>query len=797
MRKWFKASLALSFCLFLIFTFSVRFGTMPPAGDFLNPFQGFWQNMAHVGLKKTYRIRASELRDNVTVVFDERGVPSIFAQNDHDLYFAMGYVQARDRLWQLDFQTRAAAGRLSEIIGPQAIGYDLYQRRIGMGFGAENSAHAMLANDTTRLILEAYTAGINHFIRDLRKAHRPLEYKLLDYEPEYFTPLKVAYLLMYMSQTLNFQTHAPRVSVSRSLLPDHLFEILFPESPYFPEPVMAEFEPVSEPIRRNKPEGLFTPAYPQSLQLRGSEPGAGSNNWALSGDKTALGVPILVNDPHLSLTLPSIWYEMQLHSPEVHVRGATLLGAPGVVIGMNPHTAWGTTNAGSFATDIYEIEFRDEHRMAYWYDGEWKPVTLRIEEITVRGAPNVIDTVRYTHHGPVMTDHFDLGNRRIPGGHAIGWIAHQSSNEILAFYYMNRAHNLSSFMKGMAHFLKPSQNWVYADIHGDIAMINAGKFPVRFHRQGFEISDGRNPAYDWESWIPFAHMPKEINPERGFVSSANQEIVSSEYPYFLGDFYANYERGRRINTLLDKTNGATVSDMEVMLLDNHSLHAENALPIMLSHLTESSKDVFESNILEKLRSWNFKYDADEPMPHFFDYWWGRFEHRLWKPLTDSLEAAAMRPSRATTVYLMKHNRHEAFLVPFDSVLTTTFNETVSDFRTWYSEDISQWRYGTMRTARIAHLANLNGFGLQMTKGGTSEAINAYRGTHGPSWRMIVELTTPPRARVVYPGGQTGNSAHRNYTAMIPAWQDGLFFDMTLTSHPDSVGYHSKTLRLRP
>ncbi len=795
--KWIKASLAFSLTLLLIFVFSTRFGTVPPVGEVLNPFQGFWQNMAQVGLKKTYRIRAPELHEKTIVVFDDRGVPSIFAENDHDLYFAMGYVQARDRLWQMDFQARAAAGRISEIIGPQAIDFDKYQRRIGMGIGAERILGSMLSNDTTRMVLEAYADGINYFIDNLRKAHRPLEFKLLDYDPEPFTPIKTAYLLMYMSQTLNLQAHAPRVSATRELLGEELFSTLFPEHPYISEPVMPTVTDVDSPLQKSPPEQFFTPNLVSGLELNGVEPGTGSNNWVISGEKSQSGAPILANDPHLGLTLPSIWYEMHLHSPSVNVRGATLIGAPGVIIGINENAAWGTTNAGSFATEIYEIEFRDESRNEYLHDDEWLPVSYRVEEILVRGAPNVTDSVRYTHHGPVMADDFEFGNNRIPGGHALSWISHRPSNAILAFYMMNRSSHIDEFEQAMKFFKKPSQNWVYADVHGDIGLFNSGEFPVRFQQQGLGISDGRNSLYNWSEWIPFEHMPRERNPERGFVSSANQEIVPPSFPYYLGTFYANYERGRRINELLANGDNFTLEDMENMLMDNHSLHPEYILTWMLRNLETYEPDEYVTNVIEELESWNFRYDADERIPHFFDQWWSRFNRSLWEPLSESTDLAVYYPARATTVYLLTNQNYDAFLVNPVEVLKESFEKTVEHFTKNFGTDITEWQFASMRFTRIDHLANLPGFSVLYEKGGTSEAINALRGTHGPSWRMVVELTSPPRARVVYPGGQTGNSAHRKYTEMIPHWKQGQFYDMILHSSPDDISGRTKRIRLRP
>ncbi len=617
-----KFSVFTGAALLLTVLLNTRIGMVPPLGPFSNPWSGFWQNMES-GKISDQKWVSEKLQSEVTVIYDERGVPHIFAQNDYDLYFAQGFVTARDRLWQIDFQARAAAGRLSEVLGEQAVDFDREQRRLGMLYGAEINAESMAKDPRTAGMIRAYGDGYNAWLGTLNPKDYPVEYKILDTEPEPFTDLVPALLLMNMSKTLTSGTRAHAQTNARALLDDDLYKLLYPGELPWVDPVIPPDQTWDfEPLQPDQPEADFVPRIINHLPLQNfkagsagrnpgvegpgfsspgvgstcvggygvsssgtGSPGVGSNSWAVDGSKTESGYPLLSSDPHLALTLPSIWYEIHLNSEGINTYGVSLPAAPGIVIGINEFCAWGITNAGSTVLDIYEIEFRDENRQEYWHDGEWKPVTKRPEKIKVRGGDVIIDTVLYTHHGPV-TQPFDesIAPARFPEGHAVHWLAHYPENVLLSLYKINRAGSQDEFEEGLRHFTNITQNFTYADRAGNISMGHIGKFPVRFKGQGDYIADGRDPAWEWNRFIPFEHLPRSFNPERGFVSSANQAPVSCEYPYYLGRFYANFSRGSRINHILSASDAITPAFFEEMLMDDLSLHAAKFLPFMLAHL---------------------------------------------------------------------------------------------------------------------------------------------------------------------------------------------------------------------
>lgn len=797
--RWLKPAFLISITLLLTFVLSTRFGTLPPVGDLFNPFKGFWQNMAQIGLDRDYKIDIDQIQEPVTILFDDRGVPRIFAENDYDLYFAQGYVHAKDRLWQLDFQSRAASGRLSEIMGTQTLDYDRYQRRIGMVYGAENVLEEVNKDPRTRTMLEAYSDGINYYIENLRSAHYPLEYKLTDSKPEKFTPLKTALLSMSMAQTLNFHPLSYRYTNTKALLPPEIFEMLYPEYPSFSEPVIQKQDWDFEAETISPPDEIFIPSVIHDLELHKSEEGVGSNSWAVSGSKTQSGSPILVNDPHLTVSLPSLWYEAQHITPDVNMYGVTVPGAPMMLIGFNKNLGWGSTNSGSFSMDIYEIEFRDSRKLEYLHDDEWLPVTLKVEEIKVRNMPTKLDTVRYTHHGPVVQpkDKQTMHNR-IPQDHAIRWLSHDGSNEMLSYYLMSRAENLEEFQEAITHFDKPSQLKSYADVDGNIGNFNVGKFPVRFEGQGLQISDGRNSAYDWNKWIPKEHMPFEINPDRGYISSANQPIVDENYPYYMGFEYAGFSRARRINNVLSEHSNFDMDFMQTMLMDDHNLNAEVTLPVFISKLDKSELSESESVVYDLFVDWDFKFNAESSVAYFYQQWWDSFSRKFHKKLFGEIDQPIMRSNRSELAYLLQSGDYKKLPIEVDSLIIKSFQKTHADIIQQFGADPENWHYGDMRSVSINHLAYLPGFGrTDLSVGGHSDAINAFRGVHGPSWRMIVEFTDPVQARVIYPGGQTGNPAHPDFDKMIDGWSQGELFDINFISSPDDDLNKIKSIRMKP
>jgi penicillin amidase len=797
MRNKIKAFICVILPVLLAFSLDTKFGDVPPLLKFLNPFTGFWQNAEKVTIRKAEKLKLKGTEQTVNVVFDDRMIPHIFAENDHDVYYAQGYITAMHRLWQMDFQTRYAAGRLSEVVGKKAIELDRYQRRMGMVYGAEKSLEGMMADPKSRAMLNAYTDGINAYIHSLSKAEYPLEYKLLDFSPEDWTPLKCALLLKQMSAVLAMgSTEFYMTNILKKFGPDITAD-LFPDYPVREDPIIPagtkwDFKPLPVP----QPPALFTNMTTANVRTKELEDGIGSNNWAVSGAKTASGYPILANDPHLNLTLPSIWYQIQLHAPGLNAYGVSLPGAPGITIGFNEKIAWGVTNVAADVLDYYQIEFKDNSHQQYKYNNEWKNTSSRLETIKIRGSRNEVDTVIYTHHGPVV--YFQKPKKlamadNVPTGNALRWIAHERSNELMTFYYLNRGKNYADYRKALTYYTAPAQNFVFASADNDIAITANGKFPLKWKDQGKFILDGTDPKNDWQGWIPAAQNPTVKNPERNFVSSANQSSTDQTYPYYINWEFSSYERGKRINDRLKVMTKATADSVRIMQSDSYSIFAQNLLPALLSKIDPALLNATQKEALNIMGKWDRFYAAKAVGASIFELWSKRLFYDIWDDEFTISNVPMRYPSRDRTIALILKDPESRW---FDNVNTPAkenlnylvneaFKYTCDSLERRFGPIGTTWGWANVKQTHVPHLANIPGFGSKtLMIGGGKSTIDALSESNGPSWRMVIELGKTPKGHGVYPGGQSGNPGSLFYDNMINTWADGKLYDLYLMSSPD-------------
>ena len=782
--KWFKAIFSLVLTVALVYVLNTKLGDIPPIGKFLSPFRGFWQNAEPREVAATKQLAAAGLQAEVSILLDKNRVPHIFAQNNHDLYFAQGYYTAQDRLWQMEFQTHAAAGRISEIVGEKAIELDRFQRRMGMVYGAKNSLAGMMADPATRDMLEAYSAGINAYIKSLSPATYPLEYKLLDYAPEAWSPLKCSLLLKLMAYDLAGRSDDLRMSNILNQYGAKVTKDLFPDYPFREEPIVPVGTPLDfTPIKK--------PAVPAGFQAQVSnkvlekEPPAelGSNNWAVAGSKTANGYPMLANDPHLQLNLPSIWYQVQLIGPDVNVCGVSLPGAPGVIIGFNKNISWGVTNVDADVMDWYQIKFKDKHKREYWHNNQWKPVRRQVEEIKIKGRPSLFDTVYYTHHGPVVYDKTEkVFNQQTPVSHAMRWIAHDKSNELRTFYLLNRARNYEDYQQALSFYAAPAQNFIYADKDQNIAIWPNGKFPLKWPEQGKFTLDGTNPAHDWQGWIPAAHNPHVKNPAQGFVSSANQFSAGPDYPYYLNWQYASPERGIRINQRLAAMNKVTVDSMRLLQNDNFNIHAQTVLPTLLNLVQISGLTENQEKVLQIMQQWQYQNNPTEIAPTVFELWWQLFAQALWEDdFTNTPDLPVRVPNRDRTIRLVQQEPQSPWIdnpntpqkETLPELVNASFLATADSLQRQLGGVGNKWQWAQFKSTSIQHLAKLPGFGKENLQiGGGRGIVNATSERHGPSWRMVVALGPQVQGFGVYPGGQSGNAGSYYYDNMVETWRQG-------------------------
>jgi len=762
-----------------------------PLGRLLSPQEGIWQNADPVDARPDAALAFPGLKGPVDVYFDERLVPHVFARQEADAYFVQGWLHARYRLWQMEFQTLAAAGRISEVVGPRAVDYDRGMRRMGMTYAAENALRMIEADADTREACDSYTAGVNAYIASLDEAALPLEYKLLGYRPEKWTNLKTALFTKAMTNDLAGYDRDFEYTRALALLGERDFRLLYPEVSDSLSPVVPNGTAYPKPLAQLKlPADLDSAYYRRrdtSLPIPAfkPDPANGSNNWAVAGSRTASGAPILANDPHLRLSLPAIWYEMQIHTPAFNAYGVSFPGIPGIVIGFNEDIAFGFTNAGRDVRDYYEIRFRDDRRDAYWFDGGWKATDSRVEEIRVKGASPVLDTVPYTVFGPVIYDRAHPGKAPDGKAYALRWVAHDPSNILRMWHQLNRARNYDDYLSAIRHFNVPGQSMLFAARNGDIALWQQAHFPLRWKDQGLFLMPGQDSTYMWQGFIPAEENPHVVNPEQGYISSANQRPADTTYPYFIPGTYEVY-RGIMINRRLAGMTAVTPDDMMRLQNDNHNLFAEYARPILLRYTDTAAIGRSEAYYLRLLREWNLQNDPQEKGPTIFTAWWDSLQHVVFSDELNAFGKPLQRPDRFVLLEaLLRGDSTFRFLddvgTPQREDAAACVNRALRMASRGLLDSLEARQglaWGRFKNTTVYHLLRdaARPFarpGLPI--GGGVNIINATTHEHGPSWRMVVQLSDPIEAYAVYPGGQDGNPGSRHYDRFIDDWARGKYY----------------------
>ncbi len=768
-----RAILPLMLTVIIVYWLNRPIGSNPALGKLLDPVGGFWANAEPAG-KDFNNLLNLPLKGDVEVWFDDRMVPHIKASGDYDLYFAQGYIHAYFRLWQMDLQTRAAGGRVSELLGEKAVNFDREQRRKGMVYGAENSLRAMERDPRTKTALDGYRDGINAYVSSLEERDYPLEYKLMGFAPEKWENIRTALLLMYMADDLTGKVQDIGLTyyLSNLLTPEEI-DYYFPDKIEGSTPVIPAGTEFGEPT-------MSIPAVPPgekwikvpALKTKAGETGKGSNNWALSGERTASGKPILCNDPHLALNLPSLWFEMQLSAPGVNVYGATLPGAPGVVIGFNDRVSWGFTNNYRDVKDFYAIDKIDKDN--YRFSGTARKFRKRVEVIKVKGQPDVLDTVDYTLHGPVIYDDSFEEPNGIKQPLALRWMAHMESNELLSLYLLNRAKSYNEFTQAIQYFLCPAQNFIYADVEGNIALWGQGQYVNKWKEQGKFVMQGYDSTTLWGALIPVSENPHVLNPQQGYLSSANQNVCDGDYCYwFNGDF--NELRAWRINEVLDTIHNASVKDMFRLQNDEHSILARKLTPYLLNVLAAKNID---DKYMQLLQRWNYNYAAESEAATVFQVWWSILYNSLWQEKFVSFPKGIMYPLPERTMQLLLNDKSR--LGNVEAVIISSYKKAADSLDKLRQQSGLEW-YKVKNTS-ITHLAKLKPFSIEgVQNGGWGNTVNAMKGNHGPSWRMVVEMNDTPVGYGVYPGGQSGNPGSKYYATFIDKWVRGEYYKLSFVS----------------
>ena len=663
-----------------------------------------------------------------------------------------------------------------------------------MKYGAENKLATINADPFASNLIQSFSDGVNAYMATVETKDLPIEYQLIDYRPEPWNIYKTALLLMNMSNVLTSTEYDIEFSNFVTSYGQSLFDSLYRDQganlePIFPTPSEGwkasfakkdSFPIIELPVNANSLQDLGALYDKPDVQI-------GSNNWALSGEKTASGYPLLSNDPHLKLSFPSVWLEMHLSSPNVNTYGVVFPGSPGIIIGFNDFIGWGVTNAGRDVKDWYEVVFKDELKDFYKYENGWKATTKVFEEIKVKGAPSVFDTIVFTHLGPVVYEDFvtRAGNKNF----ALQWLAHKGSQEYMTFYKLNRAKNFEDYLDALKYYECPAQNFVFACVDGDIALRQQGSFPILAKDEGLFYMDASTHEA-WDKFIPFDEIPMNYNPDRNFVSSANQIVADATYPYFVNGVF-EYYRNRVINMELRKMHKASLADFKALQFNNYNLMAAESLPLMLSYLDKSSLDVEGQKLFEALNSWNYQNTSVSLTATYFQLFSEAYYTLLWDEFVEPEVPGGWDPFKwkdgwkAPNEFQTQRLLADSIQHPFIDHLNTGKVETSKDLvemafqqmqNTLANMEVKEW--GKYKNTLIEHLAMIPAFSTNVAVGGNYKIVNATGKYHGPSWRMILDFDGGKiKGYGVYPGGQSGNPGSKYYDNMVSEWADGDYHEL--------------------
>ena len=772
--------------LVLILGLSTTMFTIPPLGKLMNPFIGVVQNGAELNFKeKELKIDELGLINTVSVYFDDRKVPHIYAENKHDLYFAQGYVTASLRLWQMDFTSYVSAGRLSEIFAEDAyLNYDRSQRRLGLLESAKNTLKLIEKDSVTINVLSSYTKGVNAYISSLDYARFPLEYKLLNYIPERWTNLKTVLILKQMGNSLTGYEEDLNMTNLILALGEEKYNKLFPNEHSYTSPIMNDLVGQINPSLSSivKPDYLNYSFLSSKTTVKSSyNPKLGSNSWAVSGKKTKSGNPILCNDPHLNLTLPSIWVEMQLVCGDMNVYGVSIPGTPSIIIGFNKNIAWGITNGADDVKDWYKMKLKSDYSK-YYFDGKWIQLDYKIEEIKRKEQQTFYDTIYYSVHGPIV---FDKSFPNIGEGlaeHALKWELNSPSNEFSTFIKLNEAKNYSDYKEAIQSYKCPIQNFTFACKDNTIGINHQGNMAVKWESQGQFILDGTDKKHIPGSYIPSDSLPKMLKPKSEFVFSANQHPTGINYPYYYHGYYFE-SRANQIHKMLEKENRFDINKMQKMQLNNTNFFASEALPLLIKELLKNKLTKSQGKRVGEIQKWNYTYNIDDKCAKLFELWWSKLEENTWDEITNYSFYSTIPENYILLDILQKDPMNEYFdkenttkKETANQIIYASFVEAVKEYQ--HLKKTSGVKWGDCNKIDIKHLTNRTAFSkIGMRSSGHPSAINAIANSWGPSWRMIVELGDRPKAYGIYIGGQSGNVGSKHYDDFISDWNYGKYYPL--------------------
>ena len=785
-------------------------------------------------------IQLEGLDDAVDIYRDHMGIPHIYATTVHDLFFTQGFVHAQDRFWQMDFWRHVGSGRVSEMFASE-VETDAFLRTLGWRVTAEQEWEGL--DPELKSNLQAYTDGVNAYLKDHEATALGLEYSILgllnpEYKIEQWTPINSLTWGKAMAWDLksNINEEIERAVLLKTVKPEQVATLFPPYSQDHPVIVNkignggsanAPVEPLALDIPDEKLASLEHNISLLDLALGPVSDAIGSNSWAIAGSRTTTGLPILANDPHLSIQMPSIWYQMGLHcQPKsdacpYNVAGFTFAGVPGVIIGHNDRIAWGFTNARPDVMDLYIERVNPDNPNQYEVNGEWVDFETRKEIIKVAGKDPVEITVRLTRHGPVISETYSpLKNENtdddpefipfkeragieLPENYVIAlkWTALAPSTPFEAVWGFNKARNWEDFREAAKYFHVPAQNLLYADVEGNIGYQMPGDIPIRANGDGTFPVPGWTDEYEWTGFIPFEELPYTFNPPEGFIVTANNQIPLNDYPYLITRDWDYGFRAQRIVAMIENApDKIDIAYMQKMQGDSFDANG----PIFVPLLTQTNFETLTRNqaaALDLLKSWNYEATADSPAAAVFEAFWRQL---LQNTCDDDLPETYWPEGGSRYLEFMRNLREDSrwwddkgtldVVETRTDIMKKSFVNGVAELEKLLGREPSKWNLGELHTATfrngtlgksgIPPIEGLFNRGPFPTSGGSSivnatvwDAVEGYQVTHVPSMRMIVDLSDLNNSVTVHTTGQSGHAYHPHYDDMSKMWADVKYYSM--------------------
>ena len=723
-------------------------------------------------------LRVQGLRETVRVLRDRSGVAHIYAKNQHDLFFAQGVVAAQDRLFQMELWKRSGQGRLSEILGPTALQRDINAR--ALQYRGDMQKEYTSYSPDTQSILTAFTGGINAYIAALKApgtSGLPIEFQLAGFIPDAWYPQDCLNRMAAFSMTGNASSELFYARALTELGSSKLAKLVNFDPPVTLDPAPgADFTGFSPQLLDNLVGSDVRIEYP-------GKPHEGSNNWTIAGALTASGKPLLANDPHRILALPSLRYMVHLVAPGWNVIGAGEPGLPGVALGHNEHIAWGFTIFGLDQQDLYVEELNPDNPLQYRTEVGWTPMVIRREEFLIKGAAAKTVNVKFTRHGPVL---WEDGKRAL----ALRWVGSEPGTAgYLASLAIDRAQNWTQFEAAVARWKVPSENIVYADRAGNIGEHSVGLTPMRSWTGLLPMPGAGN--YDWAGFLPTSKLPHSFNPAAGFVATANHKMIPEHYPYKVGFEWKPRYRFERIRSVIEGAHQAhhklTIADMEALQNDVVSLPARE-----LQNLVRSTALRNNPALTEFLR-WDGHLTRESTEGALYEVWLKEICRALARRFSESHSERYEDLSPDTVIAVLRNPGKDLFgenpVGARDTLLVDAIQAARKELIQRLGPERSQWSWGNLHSIHFRHpLDQQPGAGdlfdlRPLPRPGDEYTVNAARfdeswaQVEGASYREILDTSDWDQSVAINTPGQSGQPSSPHYADLMPLWEAGRYFPL--------------------